>query len=166
MDIHRLLHSSCCFLNTNTVITQQLIRTARTLEAEWWQVCGEAWIRGTKEVESSTRRVWAARFYHVTARSGLARVLKLMNRLFLRFSWFFSRSSKARVTETADTGVRLYLEILDCGTPENKYVGNCLTQLGGGCLSISSVLSSLYNLHNYISKIFRYKISNFRRRHV
>ena len=30
------------FLNTNTVIMRQLIRTARMLEAEWWQVCGEA----------------------------------------------------------------------------------------------------------------------------
>jgi hypothetical protein len=38
---HRLLHSSCCFLNTNTAITRQLIRTSRTLEAEWWQVCGD-----------------------------------------------------------------------------------------------------------------------------
>ena len=23
-----------------------VIRTARTLEAEWWQVCGKAWVRG------------------------------------------------------------------------------------------------------------------------
>ena len=38
---------------------------------------------GTKEDESSTRRVWTAGFHHVTARSGLARDLKLMNRLFL-----------------------------------------------------------------------------------
>jgi len=38
---------------------------------------------GTKEDESSTGRVWAAGFHHVTARSRLARVLKLMNRLFL-----------------------------------------------------------------------------------
>ena len=44
MGIHWLLHSSCCFLNTNTAITGQLIRTART-QAEWWQVCGEAWVR-------------------------------------------------------------------------------------------------------------------------
>jgi hypothetical protein len=40
-----------------------------------------------------------------------------------------SGSNKPRITETANTesadkGVRLYLEILDCGTPENKYVGN------------------------------------------
>jgi len=38
---------------------------------------------GTKEDESSTARVWAAGFHHVTARSRLARVFKLMNRLFL-----------------------------------------------------------------------------------
>ena len=38
---------------------------------------------GTKEDESSTERFWAAGFHHVTARSRLARVLKLMNRLFL-----------------------------------------------------------------------------------
>ena len=28
----------------------QLIRTARTLEAEWWQVCGEAWVRGQRKM--------------------------------------------------------------------------------------------------------------------
>jgi len=38
---------------------------------------------GTKEDESSTGRVWAAGFLHATARSRLARVLKLINRLFL-----------------------------------------------------------------------------------
>ena len=38
---------------------------------------------GTKEDESSTGRVWAAGFHRVTARSGLARDLELMNRLFL-----------------------------------------------------------------------------------
>ena len=38
---------------------------------------------GRMEDESSTGRVWAAGFHHVTARSRLARVLKLMNRLFL-----------------------------------------------------------------------------------
>jgi len=37
---------------------------------------------GTKEDESNTGRVWAAGFHHVTARSRLARILKLMNRLF------------------------------------------------------------------------------------
>jgi hypothetical protein len=38
---------------------------------------------GTKEDELSTGRVWAAGFHHVTARSRLARVLKLMDRVFL-----------------------------------------------------------------------------------
>ena len=39
------------FLNTNTAITWQLIRTARTLDAEWWQeVCGEAWVRGQRKM--------------------------------------------------------------------------------------------------------------------
>jgi hypothetical protein len=38
---------------------------------------------GTKGDESSTVSVWAAGFHHVTARYRLARVLKLMNRLFL-----------------------------------------------------------------------------------
>jgi hypothetical protein len=37
---------------------------------------------GTEEDESSTGRVWAAGFRHITARSRLVRVLKLMNRLF------------------------------------------------------------------------------------
>jgi hypothetical protein len=40
-------------------------------------------ITGAKEDESSTGRVWAAGFHHVTARSSLAGVLKLTNRSFL-----------------------------------------------------------------------------------
>jgi hypothetical protein len=46
--------------------------------------------KGAKEDESSTGRVWAAVFHRVTARSRLARILKLMNRLFLFFSNFVS----------------------------------------------------------------------------
>jgi hypothetical protein len=38
------------FLNKNNAITWQLIRTARTLAAEWWQVCGKAWVRGQREM--------------------------------------------------------------------------------------------------------------------
>jgi len=37
----------------------------------------------TKEDESSTGRIWAAGFYLITARSRLARILKLMKCLFL-----------------------------------------------------------------------------------
>jgi len=61
------------FLNTNIAITRQLIRTARTLEVEWRQVLRGSVSTGTKEDKSSTGRVWAAGFHHVTARSCLAR---------------------------------------------------------------------------------------------
>jgi hypothetical protein len=43
---------------------------------------------GTKGDESSTGRIWAAGFHHVTARSLLARVLKIMN-ISLIFLFFF-----------------------------------------------------------------------------
>jgi hypothetical protein len=75
--------SSCCFLNTNTVITRQLIRKARTLEAEWWKVCGEAWVRGQRKMSQVLSAFGSAGFHHVSARSRLERVLRLMNRLFL-----------------------------------------------------------------------------------
>jgi hypothetical protein len=59
------------------------MRTARTLQAEWRQVLRGSVSTGAKEDESSTGRVWAAGFHHITARSRLTRVLKLMNRLFV-----------------------------------------------------------------------------------
>jgi hypothetical protein len=65
------------------VITRQLTGTARTLEAEWREVLRGSVSTGTTEDESSTGRVWAAGFHHVTARSRLARILKLMNHLYL-----------------------------------------------------------------------------------
>jgi hypothetical protein len=49
---------------------------------------------GTKEDESSTGRVWAAGFHHVITHYRLARVLKLMNRLFPLFFIFFSGRGK------------------------------------------------------------------------
>jgi hypothetical protein len=71
------------FLNTNTAITQQLVRTARTLEAEWRQALRGSVSMGAKEDESHTGHIWAAGFHHVTARSHLAHVLRLMNGLFI-----------------------------------------------------------------------------------
>jgi hypothetical protein len=59
------------------------MRTVRTLEAEWRQVMWGGMCTGAKEDESITGRVWAAGFHHVTARSRLAGVLKLMNHLFI-----------------------------------------------------------------------------------
>jgi hypothetical protein len=76
------------FLNTNTVITRQLIRTARMLEAEWRQVLQGSMGTGAKEDESSTGYVWAYGFHHIMACSHSARVLKLMNCLFLNFNFF------------------------------------------------------------------------------
>jgi hypothetical protein len=89
VGIHRLLHSFCCFLNTNTVITGQLIGTARTLEAEWRATLRGSVGTGTKEDESSTGRVWTAEFHHVTPRSRLARVCKLMKIYFFNFPIFY-----------------------------------------------------------------------------
>jgi hypothetical protein len=68
----------------------------------------------TKDGDSSTGRIWAAGFHHVTARSRLVRVLKLMKRLFLYFSNLFSGCGEPRIIETAetesvDTGARLCL---------------------------------------------------------
>jgi hypothetical protein len=72
------------------------MQTARTPEAEWWQVLRGSVGKGTKKDESSTGLVWASGFQHVSARSRLARVLKLMNRLLLEFSNFFSGRVKPR----------------------------------------------------------------------
>jgi hypothetical protein len=52
-------------------------------KAEWRQVLQGNVSTVAKEEESSTGRVWAARFHHVKACSHLMGVLKLMNRLFL-----------------------------------------------------------------------------------
>ena len=114
MGIHRILHSSCCFLNTNTAITRQLILTVRTLEAEWRQVCGEAWVRGQREMSQ------------VMGAFGLLDFTMLRSFLFWRtfgtyksfisliFQIFFSGRGKPRIietvdTESADTRVRLYI---------------------------------------------------------
>jgi hypothetical protein len=79
------------------------VRTARTLEEEWRLVLPESVGAGAKEDESITGRILAAGFLHVTARSRLARVLKLMKHLFLYFSVSFSGRGKLRITEIADT---------------------------------------------------------------
>ena len=101
-----------------------VIRTARTLEAEWWQVCGEAWV-GDKGNESSTGRVSAVGFHHVTVRSRLARVLKLMNRLFLQFSKFFFFGPRP-TADTESTDMAVHPPVLV--TPQqNDYTQNSTT---------------------------------------
>jgi len=110
--IHRLLHFACCFLHTNIAITRQLIGTARTLEAECWQVGGETWVRGQKKMS------------HVLGSFGLLDLTmlrpvlvwrafwNLRNVYFSNFPHFFSSRCQPRITEkadteSADTGVRL-----------------------------------------------------------
>jgi hypothetical protein len=60
------------------------------IEAEWRQVLrGSLSTRG-KEDKSSTGRVWAAGFKHVTASSGFARAFKIYEPFFsLIFQLFF-----------------------------------------------------------------------------
>jgi hypothetical protein len=70
-------------MDTNTAIMQQLMQTARMLEAEWRQVLQGGMSMGAKEDESSTGHVWAAGFHHGMAHSHLAGILKLTNHLFL-----------------------------------------------------------------------------------
>jgi hypothetical protein len=71
------------FLNTTTVIAPQLMRTVRTLEAEWRQILQGSISTGAKEDESSNGQGWAAGFHDVMARSHLGCVLKLINHLFI-----------------------------------------------------------------------------------
>jgi len=64
----------------NNAATNSNSENARSrMVASVWESMGT----GTKEDESSTGRIWAAGFHHVTAHSRLAHVFKLMNRLFL-----------------------------------------------------------------------------------
>jgi hypothetical protein len=58
---------------------------------------------GAKDGGSSTGRVCAAGFYHVAARSHLARVLKLMNRLFIYFSNFLRAAVNSEYGGTTNT---------------------------------------------------------------
>jgi hypothetical protein len=53
------------------------------LVAEWRHGLRVSVITGAKKDESSTGYVWPAGFHHITARSRVVRVLKLMNPLFL-----------------------------------------------------------------------------------
>jgi hypothetical protein len=72
------------------------MQTIRMLEAEWKQLMWGSTGTGKEEDESSIGSVWAAGFHHVTARSHLECVLKIMNCLLLQFSDFFQASVNHR----------------------------------------------------------------------
>ena len=59
----------------------------------------------TKKDESSTGRVWAAGFHHVTARSHLVRILKLMNPFISLIFQISLGRSKLRIQGTTCTHV-------------------------------------------------------------
>jgi hypothetical protein len=77
------------FLNTNSAITWGLMGTARGVGGEWREVLWGSVGTGSKEDESSTERVWAAVFHHVTARSRLAHFESYEPFSSLIFKFFF-----------------------------------------------------------------------------
>jgi hypothetical protein len=109
------------------ITTRQLMRTARMLEAEWWQVLRGSVSTGTKEDESSTGHVWAAVFHHVMTCSRLARVMwNLWTVYLLNFQFFFvfflMGGGKTRITVYGGTSVPLTSK---CGHEEGqRWVGS------------------------------------------
>jgi hypothetical protein len=104
VGIDWLLHSSCCFLNTNTVIMRQLIGTARTLEAEWWQIWGEAWVRGQRKVSQVLGAFGLLDFTILRPVLAWRAFWNLWTVYFFNFPNFFSGRGNSRIR-----GVRLYL---------------------------------------------------------
>jgi len=102
VGIHRLLHSSCCFLNTNTAITRQLVRKARTLEAEWWQVCGEAWVRGQRKMSQVLAEFGLLDFTLLRPILSWRAFWNLRIVYFFNFPNIFSGRGEPRIIETAD----------------------------------------------------------------
>ena len=103
MGIHWLLHSSCCFLNTNTMITQQLTATARMLKAEWWQVCGEVWVRGQRKMSQVLGAFGLLDFTMLWPILAWHAFLTLWTVYFFHFPNCFSGRSQPWITETMDT---------------------------------------------------------------
>jgi len=97
VGIHRLLHSSCCLLNTNTAITRQLTGTARTLEAEWWQVCWEAWVREQRKMSQVLGRFGLLDFTTLWPVLAWRAFLNLWTVYFFNFPNFFSGHGQPRI---------------------------------------------------------------------
>jgi hypothetical protein len=114
VGIHQLLHSFCYFLNTNTAITWQLIGTARTLEAEWWQVCGEAWVQGQRKMSQVLGAFGLLDF--TMLRPGLAwrAFLNLWTIYFFNFPNFFSGHCQPRI-------LNLQIRRSACTVTQNLY---------------------------------------------
>ena len=145
MGIHRLFHSSCCFLNTKNAITRKLIRTARTLKAEWWQVWGEAWVRGQRKLRQVLGAFGLLDFTTLRPVLAWGEFWDLWTVYFFNFPNFFGQQ------QTADNRNRGYGGPPVFGNPWlwNNWEQICRKLINGnwGCLSISSVFSSLSNSH-------------------
>jgi hypothetical protein len=81
-------------MNTNTVKTLQLIRTATKLETDWWQVLRGSASTGAKEDESISP------CYGPFSLGGRLETYETC--IYLSFQ-IFSGRGKPRITETADT---------------------------------------------------------------
>ena len=119
------------FLNTNTAITRQLIRTAKTLEAEWWQVCGEAWVRGQREMSQVLGAFGLLDFTMIGPVLAWRAFWNLWTVYLFNFPIFFSGRGKPQISETADT--------------ESAYTGSSCT-----CISLYFVIA--YSRSSMFSK--------------
>ena len=113
MGIHRLLHSSFCFLNIITATTRQLIRTARTLEASLRVNVGTdkgKWVKYWERLGC-----WISPRYDPFSLGARFEIYEPF--ISLIFQPFFSGRGQPWITETSDTesaetAVHLYWEIL------------------------------------------------------
>ena len=102
------------FWTQTTAITRQLIRTARTLEADCWQVCREAWVRGQRKMSQVLDAFGLQDFTMLRPVLAWCAFWNLRTVQFFNFRHFFSCRGKPQIAETADTvsavtGVRLYM---------------------------------------------------------
>jgi hypothetical protein len=93
------------FLNTNTVIMWQLMRTVRTLKAELRQILQGSTSRGAKEDESSTGRVWDLGCWISPCYGlfSLGRHFETYETFIYLIFKFFSGHSELQITEAAYT---------------------------------------------------------------
>jgi len=84
------------FLNINTAITRQLIRKARTLEAEWWQVWGEAWVWGQRKLSQVLGAFGLLDFTKIRPVITWRPFLNLWTLYFFNFSNFLFRAAANR----------------------------------------------------------------------
>ena len=108
MGIHRILQPSCCFLNANTAITRQLTGTARTLEAELWQVCGEAWVQGQRKMSQVLGALGLLTFTKLRSVLSWRAFWNLWNVYFFNFPNLIFGPRQTADTESVVSGVRLY----------------------------------------------------------